>query len=67
MDAFQGHGRNTKTSVSGQIGTVAQIPDIAGVQYSNGGNIVSDGIHGVPRISSETRPLNVALHPVIVL
>jgi hypothetical protein len=73
-DAFQGHyhlvSEPAQTGGTPRIGTAAfngspgthiEVPQ--GTAY----RIISDGVNGVPRISSETRPKNVSVHYLIKL
>jgi hypothetical protein len=65
VDAFQGHWHISSSS-SGTPGAPYNVPQ-AGTNPSSGEtyfsrDAVSDGTHGSPRISSETRPKNITVN-----
>lgn len=61
-DAMQGH-KHTQ-SLGGSISTVANVAGTYVIGNSNTSVVsdpISDGVNGVPRTASETRPINLAL------
>ena len=66
IDAFQGHwhsayyaegaypGEGTPSALGGQLGPLSLVRQA-----------VTDGEHGIPRVASETRPINTVLLPCI--
>lgn len=69
LDAFQGHWHNFRYRGSnyGTNGsyTMADFNNGANNLVNDVKDATIDGVHGVPRIASETRPVNIALLPCI--
>ncbi|QDK37501.1 tail fiber protein [Bdellovibrio sp. NC01] len=71
-DAFQGHWHNSSnyTGGTGNIAGATNTNNSSGYQTNSSIQVSdprSDGTHGTPRTSNETRPKNVAVHYIIKL
>lgn len=64
-DAVQGHGHNllyTNTGAEGgSLTVVLNTTAQSSILANKATDLITDGVHGTPRVASETRPSNVAL------